>query len=306
MRDIKPLLIALLAVGLVGTWVYHLYDKTLYSQQINTLVTADSTAVNKVRDSMYQAVAAMQKDFGGTLDSLSSENDSMKVKMELKIREIKRLRSQIAEALGKKDLNRDDLEKARTLILQLKDQVAELNGQNTDLETQHRELQVTFNQLSANADSLAKNMSRLNQENAVMREKIEQGSVFIASDVRLTAVTVKGDKDQETGQAKKAEKLLITFAIQNNMNAYDNEQMMIVIIQPDDKVLQNINWNSGSFDTKSAGRKAFTRVVKFDYERAERKDFRFSLQPDTFQKGTYNLQLWHQGVLIGQAQEDLN
>jgi hypothetical protein len=53
MRDNKSILLALLAAGLVITWVYHLYDKSQYSNNTTEVFVKDSSAVAKaVSDSL--------------------------------------------------------------------------------------------------------------------------------------------------------------------------------------------------------------------------------------------------------------
>ena len=55
MRDIKSLLLVLLSAGLILTWVYHLYDKTMYSQRRTEVYIKDSIAVAEgIQDSLYK------------------------------------------------------------------------------------------------------------------------------------------------------------------------------------------------------------------------------------------------------------
>ena len=55
MRDIKSLLLVLLSTGLVCTWVYHLYDKTMYRQGRTQVYIKHSIAVAEgIRDSLYK------------------------------------------------------------------------------------------------------------------------------------------------------------------------------------------------------------------------------------------------------------
>jgi len=53
MRDNKTLLLALLAGGLIITWIYHIYDKSQYSNHTREVFVKDSTAVAEaVSDSL--------------------------------------------------------------------------------------------------------------------------------------------------------------------------------------------------------------------------------------------------------------
>src|SRR4030095_9750636 len=67
MRDNKSILLALLAAGLVITWIYHLYDKSQYSNHTTEVFVKDSSAVAKaVSDSL-------RGFFIHTLDQLDPE-----------------------------------------------------------------------------------------------------------------------------------------------------------------------------------------------------------------------------------------
>src|SRR5690606_40020783 len=77
MKDIKPLLLILLSIGLVGTWVFHLYDKAQYSTQIASASTVDSAAVERnIRDSLQQAYAQAISNLDFKLDSSQITADS--------------------------------------------------------------------------------------------------------------------------------------------------------------------------------------------------------------------------------------
>ena len=314
MKDIKPLLILLLSVGLVGTWVYHLYDKTQYSQRQMVMPAADSTAMaDAIRDSlsvMYKStISNLDSSLSTASDSLANTRtmaDSLRVRLQGKINEINRLKAEIGGILGKATPSRDDMINARQMIGELQQRVSELESQNGSMEQEKEQLATTLQQLTQHSDKLEQNIRRLTDENAGLTEKINQASLFIASDIHLTAINMRNSSEQETNSAKKADKFIVSFVLQNSINQYNNAEVVVVVIQPDRQVLQNSNWDSGVFDTKSEGRKSFTRVIKFDYAKGERKEVTFSLEADEFQKGNYILQVWHRGVVVGQSVTGLN
>jgi hypothetical protein len=117
---------------------------------------------------------------------------------------------------------------------------------------------------------------------------------------------VRPDKEQETSLARKADKFVASFVLQNNFNEYMNAEVMVVITEPDGRVLQSSTWDSGSFETKTEGKKNYTRKVRFDYNKGEQKALIFTLDVDVFQKGTYTLQIWHNGILVGEVNKTLS
>ncbi|MBK6383861.1 MAG: hypothetical protein IPF69_10420 [Chitinophagaceae bacterium] len=73
MKDTKSILLGMLSVGLVGTWVYHLYDKTQYSQRRTEVYIKDSIAVAQaVQDSLQRIYSHTINNLGAELDSTKS------------------------------------------------------------------------------------------------------------------------------------------------------------------------------------------------------------------------------------------
>ena len=71
MRKSKSVLLLLVAIGLLGTWAYHLYEKNDYSNQTIIIYVKDSTDVlQATRDSLRGVFAATLSDLPESLDSL--------------------------------------------------------------------------------------------------------------------------------------------------------------------------------------------------------------------------------------------
>ena len=174
------------------------------------------------------------------------------------------------------------------------------------MEDEKKRLTAVLEQLNNDMRGLEQNVKRLDEENKSMAEKINTASVFVASEVKLTPVTVRNSKEVETGDARKTSKFVISFTVQNNITENPNAEIVIVIIQPNGQVLQNSVWDAGSFDTRNDGRKNYTMKMKFDYQKGEPKHLVFSLNADNYQKGNYTMQLYHNGVQIGRVVKTLS
>ena len=99
----------------------------------------------------------------------------------------------------------------------------------------------------------------------------------------------------------------MSFAVKNNIADYENAEVYIVITQPDGKLLTSDVWESAStIDTRSEGKKRYTRKIRFEYQKGETKQLLFSLNADEYEKGTYILQLYHNGYMIGQTSKTLS
>jgi len=303
MRDNKSILLALLAAGLVITWVYHIYDKSQYSNHTREVFVKDSIAVAEaVSDSLRVYYTRTLDQLGVEKLEIDSTNSSLKGELGQRITEINRLRSEIGIILKRKNLTQADLTEAKTKIDDLQMMIDDLKTENSSLSDERTKLNGVLAQLNGEMNSLQQNMQKVSAENRDLAQKINEASVFIASEIKFAAVNVKADeKESETTQQKKANKLVTSFTVQNNILNLQSAEVVVVITDPSGKSLNTEVWDVGSFETKTDGRKIYTRKVKFEYNKGEAKHLIFSLEPDNFEKGIYKLSLYHNGIRIGES-----
>ena len=303
MRDNKSILLALLAAGLVITWVYHIYDKSQYSNHTREVFVKDSIAVAEaVSDSLRVYYTRTLDQLGVEKLEIDSTNSSLKGELGQRITEINRLRSEIGIILKRKNLTQADLTEAKTKIDDLQMMIDDLKTENSSLSDERTKLNGVLAQLNGEMNSLQQNMQKVSAENRDLAQKINEASVFIASEIKFAAVNVKTDeKESETTQQKKANKLVTSFTVQNNILNLQSAEVVVVITDPSGKSLNTEVWDVGSFETKTDGRKIYTRKVKFEYNKGEAKHLIFSLEPDNFEKGIYKLSLYHNGIRIGES-----
>jgi peptidoglycan hydrolase CwlO-like protein len=303
MRDNKSFLLALLAAGLVITWVYHIYDKSQYSNQTREVFVKDSIAVAEaVSDSLRIYYTRTLDQLGDEKFEIDSTNSSLKGELGQKITEINKLRSEIGTILKRKNLTQADLTEAKTKIDDLQMRIDDLKTENTSLNDERTKLNGVLTQLNGEMNSLQQNMQKVSAENKELTQKINDASVFIASEIKFAAVSVKADeKESETTQQKKANKFVTSFTVQNNILDLQSAEVVVVVTDPFGKSLNTEVWDAGSFETKTDGRKIYTLRVKFEYNKGEAKRLIFSLEPNSFEKGTYKLSLYHNGIRIGES-----
>jgi hypothetical protein len=308
MRDTKSLLLVMLSVGLTGTWVYHLYDKTQYTKMRREVFVKDSLAVAQgVQDSLHKIYSQTIDNLDARLDSTKTSAGLLKGELSSKLAEIYRLRTEIAAILKKNDIKKEDLTLARKKTLELQQLVQELQSKNFSLEEEKQQISSSLDKVNIQVKNLEGNMQELSRENKILSEKVTLASTFITTELSLIPVTLKKDKEIETNIAAKTSKLLINFGVKNNISDYENAELYIVINQPDGNIMTIDAWESSStIDTKNEGKKRYTRKVKFEYAKGETKKISFSLNPEDYQKGTYTVQLYHNGFMIGQASKTLN
>lgn len=298
----------MLSIGLVGTWVYHLYDKTQYSQRRTEVYIKDSIAVAQgVQDSLRKIYSNTINDLDARLDSTKSTAGMLQGELSTKLQEINRLRSEIATILKKNNFKKEDLDLARKKSLELQQLVAELQNKNSSIEEEKKQISAVLDKVNYQVKDLENNVQKLDQENKVLTEKVSLASTFVASELKLSPVAVKNDKEQETTLTKKVSKLIVSFALQNNISDYETADVFVVVIQPNGKIVRNEDaWETYSIPLKNGSSITYTRKIRFEYQKGETKRLIFSLNPEEYMKGTYTMQVYHNGYLIGQVTKSLN
>jgi len=119
MKDTKSLLLALLSIGLVCTWIYHLYDKTIYSRQIAGIPVKQAELLTaNFRDSLKKNYGLISHDLDARFNSNNTKVDSLNKNEELIIKfdQISQLKNEINTILNNATANSADLDLAQQTI----------------------------------------------------------------------------------------------------------------------------------------------------------------------------------------------
>jgi peptidoglycan hydrolase CwlO-like protein len=134
-RDSKNLIIGLLAVGILGTWGYFLWDKNKSDQKITQLQT-QYVAVDSSKNELQKSFDAAL----GRLDSLTGYNNELEGKLTERNSEIGKLKGQINGILKKSRLSEAEKKKAQTLIAELNDKIANMEAEVARLTQENETL----------------------------------------------------------------------------------------------------------------------------------------------------------------------
>ena len=303
MRDNRSILLALLAGGLVITWVYHLYDKNQYSNHTKEVIVKDSSAVAKaVSDSL-------RGFFIHALDQLDSEkirvdsltrtlSDSVWIQQLVAVNELRR---DIRTILEQKNISKEDLGTAKIKIDTLQIRMVELEREGAIRNSENKKPNGELTQLR-NEINTQQSKKEEPGENKIQSKKNNALSLFVATGIRFAAYKVQPDqKEIETTQQDEANKFISSFMVKNNSAGFQNAEIIVVISDPSGKSVNPEVWDAGSFETKTEGRKVYTRKLLFEYNKGETKRLQFALEPESFEKGVYKISLYHNGFRIGQS-----
>lgn len=304
MKDTKfyPLL-AISIVLLLASFImlcilgYNYYTKTEQDKQLVLFGAKNNTSsLANTRDSLQKVYKATVNNFqaNAQIDSVVSKADSLKDNLNSKLTDFNTLRNEIALLL-KDNGSVADLTLAKQKIGELQLKLDELRNKNIDIENENRRLNAMIAQLTNGNAGMQTTRQTDNLVRTVAEKNNQEVAALSVSDLHLTANT---ENEVEVAEADKTDKFVGSFVVKNNASISDAE-LMVVVIQPDGKVLKNA-WESGSFDTNE-GRRTYSRKIKFDYSKGETKRLNFSLPTDACQKGNYIMQLYNKGKVIGKV-----
>ena len=290
----KNIVIGLLAVALLGSWAYFLMKINRSDKEILSK-TEEGVHYMSQRDSLE----SLYKFTLDKYDSVTVANNDLSGKLTSKQSEISKLKGEINSILRKKNATSSELARAKTLIEELNTQIETLQAENARLTGENQTLTAEKAQLIVEKDTLTANLTTTQAEKKVLEETVDVGSTFSASNIAMTPIKQKGDKEKETTTAKRVDKLVISFDVENRITKSGPADMYIIVTAPDGKVVSEAT--GGTFTTREEGDKSFTSKLTVPYEQGKRQNVQLPLTQDKFQVGDYKIQVYHNGFKIGEG-----
>lgn len=300
MKDFKSVLLALLSIGLIGTWLYHFYEKSRYENDIKKNYIRDSASIaqtikNILKDSV-QKIEVIKKDSSITDTTVKPDPsiDSLKGKLTSSLNEVIALKKQIDDIWKNDQATQSDLTKSKGLITDLNNKIEKLKSENQFLQA--RKTQTSLTQ--------QKDVAKFKEPapSSIKPSFSRKDSIFTVSDINLSAVNTANDKE-----APDADKITFSFTLRNNALDDSYYDVYVVIIGPENKVLQADQWAAAEnfFTSKKEGIRAFTKRIRFEYNRGDQKKISSSIEPERISKGPYTLKIYLNGVVIGQTKRSI-
>lgn len=292
-RGGKGLIYGILIAALLGTWGYVIWDKSKSTQekeQLQTQVVTIDSSKSAVQEQFQAALAQ--------LDMLKSANDSL---MRTKDKQVSDLKAHISSILSKSNATAADLAEARSLIGQLNSQ---LDGYREEIERLQGEKIVLVTQ----RDSIKRNYDTATLQNQHLTSQVDLGSVLHASDFKITPIHLrKSGKEITTSKAKRADLMRIAFTLdQNRITPSGQKDLYVCITSPDGSPLAVQALGSGRFTLADGTEKLFTAEKSVNYTTG--KDTTITIdwkQNSDFKPGTYKVEIYEKGYLIGQGDVDM-
>lgn len=265
-RDSKNLIIALLAIGILGTWGYFLWDKNKSDKSMAKLqseyITVDSTK-NELEKSYTAAL--------GRLDSLTGYNNELEGRLTERNGEIKNLRGRIDGLMKKQRLTEAEKREAEALIKELNEKINGLEQEVVRLTAENQQLNTDLGAEKQKTTQLSTDLQSTTTAKQELEKKVDVASTLNASAIAITPVNErKGGKEKVTTTAKKVDKLVISFDVDNRIATSGNTDVFVCITAPDGTPVAVEALGSGKFQTREEGEKLYTAKVPVEFEAGKR------------------------------------
>ncbi len=297
-RGSKNLIIGLLAAGLLGTWGYLLYDKNKSGEELEKSQVQASNYMSQ-RDS----IRMMYEEAEIRLDSITGANNSLQGDKSALQKDIESKKAEIRKILNDKNATQAQLAKARTMINELNEKISGLEAEVTRLTGENQELTMANSTLQQEKTDLQTNIETMGAERTELQKTVDVASTFSASNIQVTPVNEKkSGKEKSTSTAKKVDKLVVSFDVENRIAKSGPADMYLIVTAPDGKVITE---NGNMLNTRMDGEKSFTAKIPVNYEQGTRKPVQFPIQAEDFQTGNYKVEIYHNGFKIGEGVRSL-
>ena len=294
----KNVVIGVLAAALVGVGGYAVVDKNKTGEVIHQ----QETVIAKVSDEKSD----VQKSFDGSLarlDSMGSINTALETKLKDKTSEIAKTKKEIRGILNKKNATASELAKAKNLIAELNTKITGMEQEVARLTQENQSLTQDKIALTADKEKLTTDLTATTVVKQELEKKVDVASTLNASNIAITPINIKKNgKEKITSTAKRVDKLVISFDVNNRIIQTGTTDLYVCVIGPDGKPISIEKLGSGTFTTREDGDKSFTAKVPVDLETAKKKNVEFAFVPgQNFLKGSYTIQIYQNGFKIGEG-----
>jgi peptidoglycan hydrolase CwlO-like protein len=297
----KNIIIGVLVAGLLGTWGYLLYDKNKSGEKISQQQTQIST--------LDSAKTAIQLEFDNALarlDSITGFNNNLQGQLADRQKEIDAKKAEIRKILNDKKSTESQLAKAKKMIGELNEKITGLEVEVARLTSENQELIAANTSLKQEKSVLEQNLATTVSEKEELSKTVDVGSTFTASNIQVTPVNEKkSGKEKNTATAKKVDKLVVSFDVENRIAKSGPADLYLIVTAPDGKVIMDATLGSNTLNTRTDGDKPFTTKLSFDYTQGQRKNIQFPIRSGDFATGDYRVEIYHNGFKIGEGIRNL-
>ena len=257
-------------------------------------------------------------------ETLEEEKIELNQKNETLLADIKQLEKEIAEERGINAEMDARLDSMQTVLTNLRSSYQKrINDRDFQISQLRKELSNTRSEFEKIKDAYLAEIEVLRTEKQELTDtlasretniedleaKIKKGEVLSTSKVAAYGVRFKSsNKEVKTETAKRVEKLMICFTIAENRLAEPGyKPLLIKVVSPEGSTLAVESLGSGTFTLANGESSLYTKKVNINYDPSNPgKEYCTDwTQPNEYMTGVYNVEVYHEGVLIGKSSFEL-
>jgi regulator of replication initiation timing len=214
------------------------------------------------------------------------------------------LKGKFKSLVGKQNATAADLAEARNLVTELNGKIDGYVKEIERLQTENKQLTVDKENLTTENSNLNSTLASTEAAKKDAENKVDVGSTLHASAFSITPINEKNSgKEKSTSSAKKADKLRVSFNLDENRIATSGpKQLFIIAKDPGGKIIKEEALASGTINTRQDGQVDFTTKIDVEYKQGEAKNISFDLrQTEKYIKGNYAVVVYQNGFKIGEG-----
>ena len=323
-KDYSKIILGTLAL-LFGLLAFFYGAKYYQSEKTSDTYLAEKKEINTEYDELVREFEVLSNE----LELLETSNTDLHEQLATQKEDLEARKTEVSRILRKEQLTREELEKARAMIEELRKdkqelmaRIDELNNENIALKAENQTFsrQITTvseekKVLEVKNDSLTEQTQTLETENTQLVEEREANAdkVAFAQVVPVRNIVAEGVKFKNSGREKTTsnykhvDKLAITFTVEENPVADEgNKEYLVRVINPDGTIVFDPHRGSGEFiDSSSNEGMKYTTKTVIDYSNQEKHVSLFWLQDRPFQRGDYVVEVYQAGYKVGESTFEL-
>lgn len=212
-------------------------------------------------------------------------------------------KKEIATLFAQNKLTVQQLVQARGMIAQYQASIADLNKQINDLTAQNQQLTTQNEQLTAYLGSEKQNSYALAEQNKMLSQKVEVGSILQISKVNVEAVKKRPILGEvHARRAKAVQDLKISFETGTNKVLDKGPLSLYVrIINPKGETIAIADQGSGTITAAdNAEPVQYSKKADIDYDQTNKKVVMYWNQ-QIHDPGVYKVQVYQKGYVVGEG-----
>ncbi|MBT4967388.1 MAG: bZIP transcription factor [Bacteroidetes bacterium] len=218
-----------------------------------------------------------------------------------KQKEIEELAEKIQVMIRAGKITQAKYDAAKNEIAQLKYYTKKYQQQIEELQQKNEKLTVENEGLKTEVTEVKREVDKLTDENVNLTNKVSLGEMLRTSTILVEGIQIKGGKQKVTERGNRMTALKVIFNIQENAIAKEGGRIFYVkVMNPKGETLYIEERGSGQFDYQGE-QSLYTIKETLEYSNNPTSPYTIYWgKGSPFEKGAYKVQVYNEGVKIGE------